>query len=1548
MLYGVSFYPEQKDKQELQHDIQLLEESGINTVRMGEFAWCRFEPEEGEFHFTWLDEVVEELGKKGIQTIICTPTACPPAWMVEKYPEILYVDNRGITRPFGGRRHYCYNSEIYRRYSGRIAEKITEHYGKNPYVAGFQIDNELAQEGTGRCRCAVCRKKFQSYMRDKYHTVEELNRRIGGVFWSGEYSDFSQIEIPVNTIEVGTTQQIEAFYENPSVRLDFERFADESLREYQDIQKKVMKAYTDKPVTTNGTGLATNSIDYYKGFRDLDVYAFDYYPELRDSKVDTFPYAFGRGIKQGQNFWVMEFMSGGGHRFSGSGRRQPNPGALKKAVFQAFANGAGGMLHFQFRTFPFGAEQLNYAIVDADGVPRRRYYEMQETARLLRKIEKYETAEFKNETAICLDYETCWALRIKPVNDPAFEYLRYCRETYQLLEAQGIQADVISVKEDITPYKTVILPSAFILDEQDKERLKTYVQNGGNLVATFLSSVKNRDNIGYTETLPAGLTDVFGVEVEEVEPVFESNHANIKLELDGKYLEGQDGIWCDLLGGTAKMIGSYKDSYKAGKGIASENCFGEGHAYYIGTALSAELMEELLVWICDKAGVRKHPFQKKNEVEVVTRFYEGRPVYFFTNQSGKAADIALEECYEECIEGKQLQEKLHLDSQGIVVLTPAVAGGLKINHEKNPIGIQKIEQVSWILQSEEKNIKQMSYRIQIAQDEEFARPVYDSGTICSEESAHVRIGETGLKPVQKYYLRVYVTDSTGRSGCLKGHFVTALHREEEWKGDFITVETEAEKEKSQSFYVRGEFQAKGKIKSAYVMSTALGVYHVYLNGEKIGEDELTPGWTSYRKHLRYQMYDVKEMLRQGKNVIGALVGAGWYKGKMGFLLRRNNYGTRSAFSCQLFIEYENGETEIIKTDTSWRGHKGPILFSEIYDGEYYDAREEIEGWNKTECNCEKWEFVRKVSWDVQTLKPQIGAKVKCMEKIPAKRIFTTPAGETVVDFGQNLTGWIACRVKGKRGDKVELNCFEVLDREGNVYQENLRTAKQTVTYVLKDDKEVVFYPNFTYQGFQYAKITSYPGIPKVSDFTACVLYSEMEHTGNFHCSNEDINQLQHNILWGMKGNFLDIPTDCPQRDERAGWTGDVQIFCGTSCYLMDTYVFYRKWLCDLKADQREDGGVPHVIPDFIGDCPGEDWLLSQGTHSAAAWADVAVVLPWTLYRIYGDIQILEEQYESMKKWIQFMERHSEDYIWNYRLQFGDWVALDAKEGSYFGATPNELTCTAYFAYSTGLMEKISTILEKTEDAAYYRHLYDNIAEKYQRSFFDETGHLTAQTQTAQIITLQFGLAPEEYRENVQQDLLRLLQKENGHLVTGFVGTPYFCHVLSEAGYIKEAYELLLKEDFPSWLYQVKNGATTIWEHWDGKKPDGTMWSPDMNSFNHYAYGAVGEWLYRAVAGINVAEDGAGYKKILIRPYIGGKLSYARASFRSVYGKIESCWREENGIVTLRIRIPANTTAQIRLEQATEIVKSREIELKPSKEGYTGACGSGTYTIVYRI
>lgn len=883
---------------------------------------------------------------------------------------------------------------------------------------------------------------------------------------------------------------------------------------------------------------------------------------------------------------------------------------------------------------------------------------------------------------------------------------------------------------------------------------------------------------------------------------------------------------------------------------------------------------------------------------------------------------------------------------------------IQINFQNEQIGVTKLPIFSWKLESNNNETFQTEYELQIARDENFKNAIYTSDWVLTEKSIGIKIEENvELVSAKRYYVRVRVKSNYHEiSDWSYTTFVTGIINQNLWKAKFITNPKD-NRLVSDSSYFRGEANISKEIDEAYLFSTAKGVYNIYINGSKVSSDELSPGWTSYNKRILYQTYDVKDMLVDGANIISSLVGAGWYKGKIGFLNDRNNYGKSTEFLAQLIIRYNDGSYDIIGSSSNWMCKKGPIIFSEIYDGEIYDSKLEDELWTtlcaKKELIENNWEIVKELEGDLSILLPQASNRVKSNQIITAKQIITTPENDTVIDFGQNLTGWIEFKVNAKRGEKIIIECFESLDSDGNVYQENLRSAKQTIIYYCKGLGTESYKPHFTFQGFRYAKLTKFPDNFKMTDIKAHVIYSELDVTGEFKCSNQKLNQLQSNIMWSLKGNFLDIPTDCPQRDERVGWTGDAQIFCKTANFLTNAHGFYSKWLKDVEADQLVNGGVPHVVPDIISNNPKVegDWLLSQGTHSAAAWADVAVLAPWNLYLIYGDKNILEEQFESMHKWIDFMNEHANDYIWNYKLQFGDWLALDAAEDSYFGATPNDLTCTAYFAYSTRIFSKICKILGKDEMSNKYRQLYECIKDKYQNTFINENNKLKIQTQTAHILTLYFDLAEEAWKKTIAADLVTLLENNNFHLNTGFVGTPYICHALSDNGYVNEAYRLLLNEDYPSWLYQVNRGATTIWEHWDGIKADGSMWSPDMNSFNHYAYGAIGEWMYQNILGIKVDEKKPGYKHFILKPLINKHLKSVVGSYDSVYGMIKVNWEmNSNNDVVIKLQIPVNTTATLILEDVINLQKESDICINNCEVINNNAMiklGPGLYTFKYQ-
>ena len=872
---------------------------------------------------------------------------------------------------------------------------------------------------------------------------------------------------------------------------------------------------------------------------------------------------------------------------------------------------------------------------------------------------------------------------------------------------------------------------------------------------------------------------------------------------------------------------------------------------------------------------------------------------------------------------------------------------LLINYMDSPSGVEREPVIGWKLSSDRRNVTQHSYRIRISESPSFDECVFDSGEVVSDESAHVR-PKAGLKSIKRYYIRAEVTDDAGEKAAGNSSFITAYMDITEWAGEFITAEQEADKDESFGTLLRKEFYIDSLPQAAYFVGTAHGLYIPYLNGRKIGGDVLAPGWTSYNKHLLDQVYDISGELLPGANALGVSLGAGWYKGKMSYNLNRNHYGTRTAFGGCIILDYAGGRRVVIGSDASWKGSRSPILFSEIYDGETYDARLEQPGWNKPGFDDSAWSPVETVAQDVSVLAPTRGKGIRITDSF-TPRLMTTPRGETVLDFGQNLSGW--CRFKiesAPRGGKAVMRFFETLDADGNVYTANLRTAKQTVDYTCGGG-DAEYQPSFTYHGFRYAQILEWPCEVCAEDFTALVLHTAMCETGSFVCSEPLLNQLQHNILWSMKGNSLDVPTDCPQRDERLGWTGDVQIFCSTAMFLMNAYSFYAKWLRDVAFDQTEDGAVAHIVPDIVSGKSDEDWLTKQGCSGASAWADVDIILPWNLYLTYGDTGIIRRQYESMKRWIDFMTAHSsEGCLFSYKLQFGDWVALDAEEGSYFGATPTAYTCAAFYCYSTRLFAKMAAVIDKTEDAAHYGSLADELRKSFNEHFVNPNGTLTVKTQTAHIVALHLDLVPDELRPKLAAELKRLLDANGGHLLTGFIGTPYFCHALSDNGYVRDAYSLLLKDDFPSWLYQVKKGATTVWEHWDGLKPDGTMWSPDMNSFNHYSYGSVGDWMYKDIGGLCVEEAAPGYKHFTIRPRMDSRIGWAELRYDSIYGQILSRWDRSGSAVSLKISVPANTGARVVLEDALCITATGGLNFSQDGGALCADAGSGTYIINYTV
>ncbi|MEO7766266.1 MAG: family 78 glycoside hydrolase catalytic domain, partial [Ferruginibacter sp.] len=735
-----------------------------------------------------------------------------------------------------------------------------------------------------------------------------------------------------------------------------------------------------------------------------------------------------------------------------------------------------------------------------------------------------------------------------------------------------------------------------------------------------------------------------------------------------------------------------------------------------------------------------------------------------------------------------------------------------------------------------------------------------------------------------------------------------------------------------------------KILSATAFITSHGLYEAFINGHRVGDAWLTPGWTSYNKRLQYQVFNVTTLLQQNKNAVGVALGSGWYRGSLAWNDNKNTYGKALGLLFQLLVNYTDGTTATFVSDENWKSSVGAIRSSEIYDGEENDAREEKAGWKMAGYDDTHWDEVTVKTFDNSILTATVNEPVRKHEIFHPARVFKTPAGEQVIDFGQNLVGFVQVKLTGKAGDKIVIHHAEVLDKAGNFYTDNLRAAKQENTYILKGGEEESFEPHFTFQGFRYIKIAGLTGEIKPENFTAVALYSDMQPTGSFSCSHPLLNQLQHNIQWGQKGNFLDVPTDCPQRDERLGWTGDAQVFSRTAAYNMQVNNFFAKWLKDVAADQLPNGSVPFVIPNVLG----------PNSAGSAGWADVATIIPWNMYLAYGDKRIIEQQYPSMKAWVGFMEQKSSANLWNTGFHFGDWLfyrPADDNDGRS-AITDKYLIAQCFFAHSTQLVMNAAKVLGNAEDVTKYSALLEKIKAAFLKEYVTPNGRLVSGSQTAYVLALHFDMLPESLRKQAAERLAGNVQDYGNHLTTGFLGTPYLCHVLTRFGYTDIAFKLLLQETYPSWLYPVKMGATTIWERWDGQKPDGSFQTPGMNSFNHYAYGAIGDWMYRAVAGIDTYEDAPGYKHIKIRPHIGGSLTFANADLQTGYGLVSAHWKTDNGATSLDVKVPANTTATIYIpagegmalkESGTILSEVKNLSVKGKEDGYTIVeTGSGTY------
>jgi alpha-L-rhamnosidase len=694
--------------------------------------------------------------------------------------------------------------------------------------------------------------------------------------------------------------------------------------------------------------------------------------------------------------------------------------------------------------------------------------------------------------------------------------------------------------------------------------------------------------------------------------------------------------------------------------------------------------------------------------------------------------------------------------------------------------------------------------------------------------------------------------------------------------------------------LRRGFRVDGEIARARVYATALGVYQLSLNGHRVGDHELAPGWTNYDKRVQYQTYDVTRQLRQGDNAVGAMLGDGWYSGTIAWL-GTDNYGSRPHLSAQLLIDYTDGRTETVHTDDSWRATPGPFRQSDLIHGETYDARRLPTGWDRPGFDDSGWSPATVDDTGATgRIVAQVDPPVRVVQEMPARALTQPTPGTWIFDLGQNMVGKVRLKVAGPVGATVRIRHAEVLNPDGSAYTANLRSARATDHYTLRGGGAEVYEPTFTFHGFRYVELTGFPGTPDLSTVTGLVMHTDGELTSEFETSNAMVNRLHSNITWGQRGNFLSIPTDTPARDERLGWTGDINVFAETATFNMDSLTFLSKWLQDLRDAQSANGAYPDVAPRA---CCGD---------GATGWADAGITVPYTLWQRYGDTRMIEEHYASMVRYASWLQSTSSG---NRRTNAGpylDWLNLD-------DPTPAGVIGTAYYAYSIRLLAEMAGAIGRDADAARYAALARDTAQAFVDTYVSADGTVQGDSQTGYVLAIGMNLLPETLRAKAADRLVANVQRHDWHLSTGFLGTPDLLPALSDTGHLDVAYRLLLNDTYPSWGYEIAKGATTVWERWNSIMPDGSFGDVSMNSFNHYAYGAVGDWMYRTVAGIQPDAGNPGYTHLTFAPQPGGGLTSARASYRSAQGVIGSDWDlDARGDMRLRLTVPANTTATMRI------------------------------------
>ncbi len=870
---------------------------------------------------------------------------------------------------------------------------------------------------------------------------------------------------------------------------------------------------------------------------------------------------------------------------------------------------------------------------------------------------------------------------------------------------------------------------------------------------------------------------------------------------------------------------------------------------------------------------------------------------------------------------------------------------LRCEYLVNPLGIDETRpRLSWNIESDRRGVRQTAWRVRVATSAEYlARgeaDLWDSGRVEDDRTVHIEYDGVPLVSRTACHWQVQIWDEQGGTAVSERAFWTiGLLEPSDWQAQWIAADPDylaraghaikpTRTEPGTPPWLRKAFTIDGPVQRATLYASARGLLDLHLNGRAVSWDVFAPEWTDYRKRIHYRTYDVTGLVRPGANTLGTVLGDGWYSGYVGWQETRGRYGLQNSLLVKLEIELEDGTRQIVATDNSWRCAAGPILCSDFMMGETYDARHELTGWDERQYDDSGWSPVLAVDPPGVPLVAQRSEPVRVIETIDPVSVSEIRPGVFIYDLGQNISGWVRLRVRGPAGTKVMLRHGERLSPDGTLYTENLRRAKATDVYVLRGQGEEVWEPRFTFHGFQYVELTGLPGVPGEGAVTGCVVRSATAAAGRFECSHPGINRLWRNALWSQKGNFLSVPTDCPQRDERLGWMGDAQVFLRTATYNMDVAAFFTKWMMDVEDAQTHDGIFPDTAPRLRED---EDFVGLDGLGGAAGWADAGVIVPWTVWRVYNDRRIIERHYNAMVAWLDYIERANPDGVRRNELgnNYGDWLCIPSDTTFRTQSPMKTLLATAYWADDAAKLSRMAQEIGRKQDAGRFLAMFEHVRQAFQKEYLSDNGRLTVETQTAYLLALAFDLLPVEVRPLAAEHLVENIKSLDWHLSTGFIGISHLNPTLTAMRRPDVAWRLLLNEDYPSWLYPVRYGATTIWERWNGWTEEDGFFNPQMNSFNHYSLGSVGEWLYRCVAGIELDPQVNAFKRFLIRPYPGGGLKYAQAAYQSIHGTIESRWERQGDAFTLSVTIPASTRARVYVscDKATPVLEGG----KPAEE-----------------